>query len=127
MKTTKITYWVSTAFIALMLAFSTFAYLTDPAIKAGFSHLGFPDYFRIELGIAKLLGAIVILAPIHGRIKEWAYAGVSISFISAFIAHTSSGDPVSAAVTPLVMFGILMLSYFTYHKMRTASGDVAKA
>ena len=34
---------------------------------------GFTDYFRVELVWAKLLGAVLLLAPVPARLKEWAY------------------------------------------------------
>ncbi|MDB5146431.1 MAG: hypothetical protein JWQ57_451 [Mucilaginibacter sp.] len=116
MKTTKIFYWVLTAIVALMMAFSCYSYLTKPEMAAAFRHLGFPDYFRVELAIAKLIGAIVLLVPIASRLKEWAYAGFTIVFVSAIIAHTVSGDPVANRVMPLVFLGILGGSYFLYYK-----------
>ncbi len=105
--------------LALMMAFSAYAYLTQDEIKEGFQQLGFPDYFRLELAVAKLLGAIVLLAPLAGRIKEWAYGGFAITFISAFIAHTASGDPVSNRIGPVIFLVLLAVSYLTYHKLRT--------
>lgn len=119
MKTTKIIYWVSTGIVGLMMLFSAYAYFTDPEVKAGFEKMGFHNYFRIELGLAKLIGAIVLLAPLPARIKEWAYAGFTITFVSAFIAHTANGDPVANAVTPIVVLAILLVSYFTYHKLQS--------
>jgi uncharacterized membrane protein YphA (DoxX/SURF4 family) len=116
MKTTKIFYWILTAIVALMMAFSCYSYLTKPEMAAAFHHLGFPDYFRIELAIAKLIGAVVLLAPVGARLKEWAYAGFTIVFVSAFIAHTVSGDPVANRIMPLVFLGILGGSYFLYYK-----------
>jgi hypothetical protein len=74
MKAIKITYWISTALVALMMSFSAYAYVTNPTAKQGFQHLGYPDYFRIELAVAKLIGALVLLVPLNTRIKEWAYA-----------------------------------------------------
>lgn len=85
-------------------------------MAAAFHHLGFPDYFRVELAIAKLIGAIALLVPVGARLKEWAYAGFAIVFVSAFIAHTVSGDPVANRVMPLVFLGILGGSYFLYYK-----------
>src|SRR4051812_26640375 len=102
MKTIKISYWTSTAIVALMMTFSAYSYLTNPTMKQAFVHLGFPDYFRIELAIAKFIGAIVLLAPFHNKLKEWAYAGFTITFISAFIAHSVSGDPVNFRLMPLI-------------------------
>jgi hypothetical protein len=57
-----------------------------------FTHLGFPDYFRVELSWAKFLGVAVLLAPVSARLKEWAYAGFAITLASALIAHFALGD-----------------------------------
>lgn len=121
MKTIKITYWTSTAIVAVMMTFSAYSYLTNPTLKQAFIHLGFPDYFRVELAIAKFTGAVLLLAPFHARIKEWAYAGFTITFISAFIAHSASGDPVFNRIMPVIFLILLAVSYFTYHKMQTAN------
>ena len=116
MRTIRIIYWVATGLIALMMSFSAYAYLTQPAVQQGIRHLGFPDYFRIELAIAKLIGVIVLLAPLAARYKEWAYAGFAIVFISAFIAHVASGDPVTNRIMPFVAMVLLVVSYLYYHK-----------
>jgi hypothetical protein len=120
MKAIKITYWTTTALLAAMMTFSAYAYLTQPEIKQGFRHLGFPDYFRVELAIAKLLGAVVLLVPLASRLKEWAYAGFAITFVSAFVAHTALADPVSSRVGPVIALVLLAVSYLTYHKRSTA-------
>ena len=57
-----------------------------------FTHLGFPAYFRVELAWAKLLGVVLLLAPVPARLKEWAYAGFAINLVSALIAHLAVGD-----------------------------------
>ncbi|RBQ07071.1 DoxX family protein [Pedobacter miscanthi] len=116
MRTLKITYWISTALVALMMIFSGYSYLTNETIKQAFHHLGFPDYFRIELAIAKIIGAVILLIPIKGKLKEWAYAGFAITFVSAFIAHTASGDPINNRIGPVVFLIVLFLSYFTNQK-----------
>ncbi len=121
MKAIKITYWVTTSILALMMIYSAYAYLTQAAMAQGFTHLGFPSYFRIELAIAKLIGAILILTPLSPRVKEWAYAGFAITFISAFIAHTASGDPVSVRIMPVVFLAVLAVSYYTWRKQPKAA------
>lgn len=120
-KTIKIIYWTSTALVSLMMTFSAYSYLTNETIKQAFHHLGFPDYFRVELAIAKILGAVLLLLPIKGQWKEWAYAGFVFTFVSAFIAHTASGDPINNRVGPVVFLMVLLLSYFTYHKAKVES------
>jgi hypothetical protein len=126
MKTTKIFYWVLTSVVALMMYYSTYAYLTSAQVTAGFHHLGFPDYFRVELAAAKFIGATILLVPFYGRIKEWAYSGFTIVFISAFIAHNCSGDPVANRIMPVIFFLVLAGSYYTYRKA-LAPGNVGVA
>jgi hypothetical protein len=116
MKSTKIIYWVTTGILAVMMSYSAYLYLTSPDLEQAFTHLGFPGYFRVELAIAKFIGAALLLVPVSIRIKEWVYAGFGIVFISGFIAHLVSGDPTSAVIMPLVFFLLLMVSYFTLHK-----------
>jgi len=120
MKTTNITYWITTGILAIMMTFSAYSYLTQETLQQGFHHLGFPDYFRIELAIAKMIGVIGLLVPVAARVKEWAYAGFGITFISAFIAHTASGDPVFVRIMPVIFLVLLVVSYVTHHKRHTA-------
>ena len=124
MKVSKITYWATTGIISFMMLYSAYAYFGNPQIKDAFVHLGFPDWFRQELGIAKLLGAIALIVPmIPARIKEWAYFGFFVNFFSAFLAHFVSGDPVNNQVTPLVLLAILIVSYITFHQVKSQRGS----
>jgi hypothetical protein len=119
MKAQKIIYWTSTLLLSAMMLFSSYAYFTSPEVKVGFEHLGFPSYFRVELGIAKFISAILLALPIvKGRIKEWVYAGLGITFISACIAHLAVGYPASKWIAPLVMLIILAVSNIYYHRLQ---------
>lgn len=107
----KLFYWTSTAILGLMMLGSAFAYFSSEALIQNFRSMGFPDFFRVELGIAKLLGVLVLLIPMVPRLlKEWAYAGFGITFISAFILHVSEGDPASKAIMPLFALCLLVVS-----------------
>jgi uncharacterized membrane protein YphA (DoxX/SURF4 family) len=116
MKPNKIIYWILTGIVALMMYFSTYSYLTNPQATQAFHHLGFPDYFRVELAVFKFIGATLLLLPVYVRVKEWTYAGFSIVFVSAFIAHTASGDPIFNRIMPLIFLALLIGSYIMYHK-----------
>jgi hypothetical protein len=119
MKAIKITYWISTSLVTLGLFSAGIMYFTNPEVAAGFTHLGFPDYFRKELGIAKIIAALTVILPMIPRnMREWTYAGIGIVFISATIAHSASGDPTGNIVAPLIQFVILLVSYFTYSKIQ---------
>jgi hypothetical protein len=114
MKTQKIIYWVTTGLVSLGMVMSFFNYFFNPALKEAYVHISFPDWFRVELGIAKLLGAIAIIIPaIPHRIKEWTYAGFFINFFSAIWAHYFAGDPASNLIAPIILLILLVVSYIT--------------
>ena len=68
-------FWIVTALFCLQMGFTAYAQLRFPQVSEAFTHLGFPAYFRVELSLAKLLGVVLLLAPVPARLKEWAYAG----------------------------------------------------
>jgi uncharacterized membrane protein YtjA (UPF0391 family) len=116
MKRTNLIYWISTILLAAQVALAGIIYFVSAEVATGFTHLGFPSYFRAELGIAKLLAAVVLVLPmVPLRVKEWAYAGLAIVFVSAFIAHASV-DGASTGIAPLVSLVILAVSYVYAHK-----------
>lgn len=116
-KTARVVFWISTGILSFLMLFSVWMYLTDPAVQEGFPHhLGYPGYFRVELAIAKFIGVIILLLPMSLIVKEWAYAGFSITFLSAFIAHSSVGDPVGVRIFPVISLVVLVCSYYSYKK-----------
>ena len=118
MKKNKIIFWTTTALVAGMMLFSGFLYLTSEELKAAFVHLGFPDYFRIELGLAKIIGAILLLLPaIPSILRLFAYFGFGLTFLSAIVAHIASGDPVNVAIPPFVFLALLLVSYTYWGKV----------
>jgi hypothetical protein len=85
-------FWIFTALFCLQMCFTAYAQLKLPQVAEAFAHLGFPAYFREELAWAKLLGVVLLLAPLPARLKEWAYAGFAINLGSAILAHRAVGD-----------------------------------
>src|SRR6195256_6629872 len=109
----KIIYWVATGLVAAFGFISAFTYLSgSPQAVQGFAHVGYPQQLRIILGIAKPLGAIVLLVPGLPKLKEWAYAGFTFAWISAFVAHYLANDG-PKAFTPLILLVLLAISYVT--------------
>jgi uncharacterized membrane protein YphA (DoxX/SURF4 family) len=109
----KIIYWVSTGLVAVLSVFGAFAYLSgSPQAVQGFAHVGYPQQLRIILGIAKLLGAITLVVPGLVKLKEWAYAGFTFAWVSAFVAHYLAKDG-PKAFTPLILLLLLVISYVT--------------
>jgi hypothetical protein len=111
-------FWIVTALFCLQMSFTAYAQLTLPEVAEAFTRLGFPAYFRVELSCAKLLGVVLLLAPVPARLKEWAYAGFAINLASALIAHLSVGDGPEAwgfAAATGVLWG---LSYFFWRRLQ---------
>ncbi len=115
-------YWTTTAIVGAVMVFSAINFnLENPIgpMKGAFRHLGFPDYFRIELTLAKALGVIALLMPgVPSKIREFAYAGFAITLISASIAHFSTGDPAYFVIDPLLFLCALIVSYAYFEKVR---------
>jgi len=122
MKKNNIIYWTTTGLFSAMMLFSASMYFTSPEVGAGFTKMGFQDAFRIELGIAKIIGTLVLLIPFFkGSIKEWAYAGFGITLISASILHASIGDPTANIISPLIFLGVLAVSHIFWKKRLQAA------
>ena len=120
-KTTAIGYWVATALFCLEMTFTAY-YEFLPQGAQAFARLGFPTAsFRIELSLAKLIGAAVLLLPVvPARLKEWAYAGFAINLISAVIAHSSIHDQQLAFVPSSLTSVLWALSYFFWRRRQSA-------
>jgi hypothetical protein len=109
-------FWIATALFCLQMAFTAYAQLRLPQVAAAFTHLGFPAYFRVELSFAKLLGIVLLLAPVPPRLKEWAYAGFAIDIGSAIVAHLSVGDGPQAWGWAAMTGMLWGLSYFFWRR-----------
>ena len=124
-------YWTTTGIVCAVMVFSIINFVFNdhfpfPNGKEGaFVHLGLPNYFKIELTIAKTLGVLALLIPtIPAKIKEFAYFGFAITLLSAAIAHFARGDAelsILFVIDPLIFFGILVVSYWYFIKMNRSS------
>ena len=116
-RTTKITYYVTTGIISAMMVFIAFETLTKPEVKVSMNHLGFPDYFRIELGITKIIGAVLLWLPVR-LLKETAYIGFAIMFASPSLAHFAVNDPAAKVLTGMAFLAFLIVSYVSNAKLQ---------
>lgn len=91
---------------------------TSEMAKTAIVHLGYPVYFIILLTVFKGLGGFALILPmIPKNVKEWAYAGYSIDFISAFVSICVVDGFGIGAILPVVAMLILVVSYKYYHRL----------
>lgn len=119
MKTTKIIYWVTTGIICLFA--STAIFMNSEMAIEGTKHVGIPRWLGLEISIGQLIGLVLLIVPaVPARIKEWAYVGFGILYISAVVAHVAINDPLVNTIMAIVFFGLLLVSYISFHKLQKA-------
>lgn len=125
MKKYKTIFWVTTVFIILwegVMPLSTLLF-TPQYISAGTAPLGYPDYFAVTLIVCKVLGTIAISFPrVPTKLREWAYAGLTFNLIFAFISHACVDKKIEYMLMPLVVLGILAVSYVYRSKVTAMAG-----
>ncbi|ETZ24327.1 DoxX family protein [Pedobacter sp. V48] len=121
MKKNKIIFWVATSILILwegVMPLGTVLFAPE-YVNAGTKPLGYPDYFAYTLIYCKVLGIIAISLPkIQGKLKEWAYAGLTFSLIYAFISHACVDQNIAFMLLPLIVLGILAVSYIYNNKIQ---------
>jgi hypothetical protein len=111
LKARIIAYWLVTAFIVFELIYGAlwdFNLLNQGYVYEILNHLGYPLYLATILAVSKVAAAAVISIPGFRLLKEWAYAGVTVLFMGAFISHLSVGDGLDKSIWSL-LFGVLTL------------------
>jgi putative copper export protein len=123
MKKDKIIYWAATGIIALFEGVMPALTSQTELAKEGIRHLGYPEYFGNALVVFKIVGVLALVLPmVPKRLKEWAYAGFVFDFLFAAISHGAVDGISFQSFFPLIILGILMLSYVYYHKLQENNG-----
>lgn len=127
MKRDRIIYRISTGIVCAVMLLSaiTFAFFDTAFYPDGaFNHMHLPNYFRVELTIAKILGVLALLLPnVPDKIREFAYFGFGITLFSAAWAHFSVGDPFYNIIDPLLFLGLLIVSYRYRRRVFSRTGE----
>lgn len=112
-KRAKIIYWVFTIWMSLGMTSSAIVQLTGMKEETEMvQNLGYPLYLMTLLGVLKLLGVIVVLAPKLPLLKEWAYAGFFFAMLGAAYSHIVSGDPFNEIFPSLLLLALTLLSWY---------------
>ncbi len=123
----KVIFWVTTGLIFLFQGVLEVMFAATGMAQAGIRALGYPDYFAVMLVAFKVLGVLALVIPaVPARVKEWAYAGFGIDFIAAFVSIIAVYGVRGEAVLPVVFMGLLVGSYWSYHRLRTKGAGPSK-
>lgn len=123
-KTIKIMYWTVTVLFALLMLMDGMAgIMRVEGGRQGMIHLGYPMFFLSIVGAAKVLGVIAIVQTAYSLIKEWAYAGFTITFIGAFASRAFVGDGIALLIPPIIMLAFMFLTYFLWKKYKTTNNQ----
>jgi uncharacterized membrane protein YphA (DoxX/SURF4 family) len=107
-----VAYWVTTVAVAAELALGgVWDLLRTDYVRDVVEHLGYPTYLLTIMGVWKLPGAIVLLVPRFGRLREWVYAGAVINYTSAAASHLLVGDSPAVIIAPLALLGLTIASW----------------
>jgi DoxX-like family len=121
MKRDKLIYRITTGVIFALMFASAANFAFNPSQEEAFRHLGLPNWFRLELTVAKFAGALCLVLPRIPRVvREFAYAGFAITIVSADVAHLSSGDPAWFILAHATFLAILIVSYLKFEKLSGA-------
>jgi uncharacterized membrane protein YphA (DoxX/SURF4 family) len=88
----------------------------NPATYPKTLSMGYPPYFITALGIAKVLGAFVLMLPWTKKWREWAFAGFTFDVIFAFISgvHIQSLTECIKSGTALIFILLVYSLYLKY-------------
>lgn len=116
MKKVKITFWISTGLLSLLMVGSAAMYIgmNAEAVKT-FQSLGYPGYLAYPLALAKLMGVLTIWFIKSEKLKEWTYAGFFFNFLLALFAHIMIADGGYGAAAVALL--LLAASYFSWKKI----------
>ncbi|MBL7693109.1 MAG: DoxX family protein [Flavipsychrobacter sp.] len=118
MNRTKTLYWIFTVLFSAAMIFTAVpdVLLSADAVTFMKDHLGFPNYFTFFIGVAKILGSIVILIPGLKTLKEWAYAGLVFDLVGAIYSVISVDGFQPQMLIMLIWVVLFVLSYIYYRK-----------
>ena len=111
-KTVKIWYWVITLLFVVFMLFGAGSEIsqTESAQKL-LASLHYSVYLNYILGIAKFIGALVLIQRRFKTIKEWAYAGFTIDILGA-ASSSYFVEGIGPAIFTTVFLIPLFLSYY---------------
>lgn len=114
----KITFYISTIILSLGMLWGGYldASQNDLAV-AGITALGYPAYFAVIIGLAKILGVIGIWQNKVRFLKSWAYAGFTFDTLGAIISCFVVGFGFMGALPAFISLALTLFSFAAARKL----------
>ena len=90
-------------------------FFNHEVVKGMFENLHFPTYLIYPMGIAKIIGILVIWFSKSQTLKEWAYAGFVLNLLLAVSAHLNVND--NEYFASVIVLILALSSYFFNRKL----------
>lgn len=92
-------------------------------VVSTFESLGYPVYLIHLLGVAQIIGLVLIILNKDQLLVEWVYAGFFMNFLLGCFAHlaVNSGNGASAVVCIIILF----VTYVQSKKVRVFKNESA--
>ena len=123
----KTIYRIGVALTSIWFGLSGFFEITkNPTVWDKTIALGYPAYFIITLGIAKLLGIVLLMIPMkstYNWVKEWVFAGLFFDIFFALVSGCLVFGP-SEIIAPALAYAIVFNTYIFYRKIKLAESNI---
>ncbi len=116
----KIAYYIITVLFSLFILLGSIYDIQagDAAVQI-MQELGYPIYLLYIVGYAKILGIIGIWQNKVTFLREWAYAGLVIDLVGAFISHLAVGHGPALYSGSLIGIVLVTASYILFKKLES--------
>ena len=103
-KSQRAALWILSVLLAALFLLAGAAKLSGATNAVqGFAHLGYPDWFRLLIGVIEVGGAVTLLVP---WLAYYSATGLGVVMIGAAYSHVTVGET-AQALLPLACLAAL--------------------
>lgn len=114
----KIAFYISTIIISLSMLWGGYLDASQNELAVtGIVSLGYPAYFAVIIGVAKVLGVIGIWQNKVRWLKSWAYAGFVFDTLGATVSTLAAGFALTLAIPALISLILVLVSFAAARKL----------
>jgi uncharacterized membrane protein YphA (DoxX/SURF4 family) len=115
-KAKTVALWVATGLLACLFVFAGSMKFVNPDMAEHFAEWGYPDWFRVLIGVVEIGGGLALLVP---RTALYAAGALGIVMLGAVFTHLVHGE-VPQAPVPFVILVLLVVVGYARRPRRAA-------